>query len=147
VAQAKLPRWLAAAPGLLLVTFFASRAFLQMGQASRAITGNPAPRHARSLSCVDTYAITLSSSENYVPEGQEFVPRQSTEISTVVNGMVRNDCGEQLQSVTIPITVRDDDGKRGNGTVTIPDLYPGEVKSFSKVWMGRVTSYEIGTIR
>lgn len=117
-----------------------------MGQASRAASGDDA-KHSNSLSCVDTYGITLSNSEYYVPEGQEFVPRHTTEISTVVSGQVRNNCGELLKSVTIHINVSDDSGKRGSGTVTVSGLSPGEVKPFSKAWMGRVTAYEIASIQ
>jgi hypothetical protein len=61
--------------------------------------------------------------------------------------MVRNDCGELLKSVTIRINVRDDDGKRGNGSVMVSDLNPGEAKPFSKAWMGRITTYEISKIQ
>lgn len=143
----KLPRWLAAVPGLVIAIIFAGRAFVQMGQASRAFSGDDTPRHSKSLSCVDAYAITLSNSEFYVPEGQQFAPRKSTEISTVINGMVRNDCGEPLKSVTIHIDVRDDAGKRGSGSVTISGLNSGEAKPFTKAWMGRVTSYEIVNIQ
>ncbi len=141
-----LPRWVAAVPGLVIATIFAGRAFMQMGQASGAISGDTS-RPLKSLSCVETYSITLSNSEYYVPEGQQFVARKTNEISTVVAGMVRSDCGEPLKSVTIPINVGDDSGKRGAGSVTVSDLNPGEAKSFSKAWMGRITSYEIGDVR
>jgi hypothetical protein len=145
--KAKLPGWLAVLPGLLLVTVLAVRAFVQVGMASKAISGTDASKPSKSLSCVETYGVTLANSEFYVPEGQQFTPRRTTEISTVVSGMVRNDCGEFLKSVTIPIQVRDDAGKRGDGSVTVSELNPGEAKLFSKAWMGRVTSYEIGKIR
>jgi hypothetical protein len=145
--KAKLPRWLAAVPGLLIAIIFAGRAIVQMGQASRAVSGGNASKSSKAPTCVETYAITLSNSEYYVPEGQQFSPRKSSEISTVINGMIRNDCGERLESVTVHINVRDDSGKRGNGSVTVTELNPGEVKSFSKAWMGRVTSYEIERIQ
>ena len=143
----KFPRWLAALPGLVIVTVFAGRAFVQMGQASRAVSGNDASKPAKSLSCVETYGVTLSNSEFYVPEGQQFAPRNTRELSTVLQGMIRNDCGEALKSVTIHINVSDESGKRGNGAVTVSDLNAGEAKPFSKAWMGRVTSYEIGKIQ
>ena len=117
-----------------------------MGQASRAVSGDNSFIPSKSLSCVEAYGITLASSEYYVPEGQQFSPRTTAEISTVVSGMVRNDCGKPLNSVTIHISVRDDSGKRGNGSVTVSDLNAGEVKAFSRAWMGRVISYEIGKI-
>lgn len=145
--KAKLPRWLAVLPALVLVTILALRAFVQVGQASRAILGGDAAKRSKSLGCVETYGITLTNSEFYVPEGQQFSPRQTPKLSTVVSGMARNDCGELLKSVTIHIQVRDDAGKRGEGSVLIPDLGPGESKPFSKAWMGRVASYEIDKIR
>jgi hypothetical protein len=144
--NAPLPRWLAAVPALVIVTIFAGRAFVQMGQASRAISGDN-PSRAKSLACVDAYAITLSNSEYYVPEGQEFVPQKTNQISTVVSGQVQNNCGKPLDSVTIHINVSDDSGKRGSGAVTVSDLNSGQVKPFSKAWMGRVTSYEIEKIQ
>jgi hypothetical protein len=143
----KFPRWLAAVPGLVIATIFAGRAFLQMGQASKAVSGGDSFLSSKSLSCVETYSVNLANSEYYVPEGQQFSPRKTAEISTVVSGMVRNDCGKPLKSVTIHISVRDDSGKRGDGSVAVEDLNPGEVKAFSRAWMGRVTSYEIGKIQ
>lgn len=134
-------------PGVAFVAFFAVRAFVQMGHASGAVSGGGTIKPSKSLACVEPYSVTLSNSEFYVPEGQEFVPRNSTELSTVVSGMIRNDCGELLKSVTIHINVRDDDGKRGVGSVTVSDLNPGEAKPFSKAWMGRVTSYQITGIQ
>ena len=143
----KLPLWLGALPGVAFATFFAARAFVQMGQASGAVSGHDTFKPSKSLACVEPYSVTLANSEFYVPEGQQFSPRQSTELSTIVSGMIRNDCGELLKSVTIHINVRDDDGKRGDGSVTVSDLNPGEAKPFSKAWMGRVASYEITRIQ
>ena len=133
--------------GLALVTILVVRALVQTGQASRAVSGNDMSKPSKSLACVETYGITLTNSEYYVPEGQQFSPRKTPELSTVVSGMVRNDCGELLKSVTIHINVRDDQGKRGEGSVTVSELNPGEAKPFSKAWMGRVASYEIGKIQ
>jgi hypothetical protein len=118
-----------------------------MGHASGAVSGDDTFKPSKSLACVEPYSVTLTNSEFYVPEGQQFSPRKSTELSTVVSGMIRNDCGELRKSVTIHINVRDDDGKRGDGSVTVSDLNPGEAKPFSKAWMGRVTSYEITRIQ
>jgi hypothetical protein len=112
-----------------------------------AVSGNDASKPAKSLACVEPYSITLSNSEYYVREGQQFSPRKTTELSTVLSGMVRNDCGELLKSVTIHMKVRDDEGKRGDGSVTVSELNPGEAKPFSKAWMGRVTMYEIDKIQ
>jgi hypothetical protein len=138
---------LAAVPGLVIALIFAGRAFVQMGQASLAVSGGASFTPSKSLSCVETYSVNLANSEYYVPEGQQFSPRTTAEISTVVSGMVRNDCGKPRKSVRINISVRDDSGKRGDGSVTVEDLNPGEVKEFKKAWMGRVTSYEIGKIQ
>jgi hypothetical protein len=118
-----------------------------MGHTSGALTGVDTFKRSKSLTCAEPYSVTLTNSEFYVPEGQQFVPRKSNEISTVVSGMIRNDCGEPLKLVTIHINVRDDDGKRGDGSVTVSDLNPGEAKPFSKAWMGRVTWYEITGIQ
>ena len=119
-----------------------------MGQASRAVSGNNSSKASKSLTCLETYSVTLTNSQFYVREGQQYAPPpQTTENSTVVSGMVRNDCGEPLKSVTIHINVHDDEGKRGNGAVTVSDLNPGQAKPFSKAWMGRVTSYEIEKIQ
>ena len=134
-------------PGVAFATFFAVRAFVQMGHASGAVSSADTFKPSKSLACVEPYSVTLTNSEFYVPEGQQFSPRKSTDLSTVVSGMIRNDCGELLKSVTIHINVRDDDGKRGDGSVTVSDLNPGEAKPFSKAWMGRVTSYEITRIQ
>jgi hypothetical protein len=145
--KVKFPRWLAAVHGLVIALIFSGRAFFQMGQASRAVSGGSASKSSKALTCIETYAITLANSEFYVPEGQQFSPRKSSEISTVINGMVRNDCGRRLESVTVHINVRDDSGKRGSGSVTLSPLNPGDAKPFSKAWMGRVTSYEIERIQ
>jgi hypothetical protein len=143
----KLPWWLAALPGLVIVSIFAGRAFVQMGRASSAISGVDTSKPSKSLACLETYSVTLTNSQNYVPEGQQFSPRKTVDPSTVVSGMVRNDCDRLLKSVRIHINVRDDDGKRGDGSVTVEDLSPGQAKPFSKAWMGRITSYEIGKIQ
>ena len=134
-------------PGVAFATFFVVRAFVQMGHASGAVSGDNTFKPSKLLACVEPYSVTLTNSEFYVPEGQQFSPQKSNELSTVVSGMIRNDCGELLKSVTIHINVRDDDGKRGDGSVTVSDLNPGEAKPFSKAWMGRVTSYEITRIQ
>ena len=144
--KSALRPWLAALPALLLVTIFAGRALIQMGQASRAISGNDMSKASKSLRCVETYSVTLTNSEYYVPEGTWSRPA-TPQLATVVSGMVRNDCGEPLKTVTIHLTVRDDNGRRGTGSVPISGLNPGEAKPFSKAWMGRITSYEIAEIK
>jgi hypothetical protein len=138
--------WIAALPALI-ATSFAINAVVQMGHASKAVTGGDTSRTDKSLQCVETYAITLANSEYYVREGTFVAPSGTPEVSTVLNGMVRNDCGEPLKRVSIEINVSDDAGKRGHGTVTIDELNSGEAKAFSKAWMGHVTSYEIVKIQ
>ncbi len=142
----KLPGWLAALPAFLIVTLFALRAFVQVGHASRAVTddGFAVPR---SRTCVETYSTNLANSEYFVPEGQQFLPRKTPEISTVLSGMVRNNCDEPLKQVIIHFKVSDDSGKRGEGATTVSDLNVGEAKPFSRAWMGRVTSYEVVKIQ
>ena len=111
-----------------------------MGRASRAVSGNgnDTPKPSKSLKCVEVYGVTLANSEYYVPEGTFYRdPQKPVELSTVLSGMVRNDCGEPLRTVTIHINVRDDDRRRGDGSVSVSDLNPGEAKPFSKAWMGR----------
>jgi hypothetical protein len=137
---------IAALPALI-ATCFAVNAFVQMGHASRAISGNDTSKSAKSLQCVETYAITLANSEYYVKEGTWTPPGGTPEVSTVLNGMVRNDCGEPLKKVSIEFNVRDDAGKRGIGSAVVFELNAGEAKPFSKAWMGHVTSYEIVKIQ
>jgi hypothetical protein len=120
---------------------------MQTGGAAKAVTAQDPSSAMKTLSCVEVYGINLANSEYYVPEGQQFLPNTTPKMSTVLNGMVRNDCGEPLKSVTIQISVRDDAGKRGDGYVTVSDLNSSETKPFDKAWMGRVTQYEIGKIR
>ena len=141
------PRWLAAVPALIIVTFFVGRAFVQMGVASHAINGGNGAKTSQSLTCVETYGINLANSEFYVPESEQFMPRKTIKLSTVLTGMVRNDCGESLKSVSIHIKVQDEEGKRGDGWVTVAPLNAGEAKQFSKAWMGRISSYEIVKIQ
>ena len=60
---AKLPRWVAAVPGLVIALIFAGRAFVQMGQASLAVSGGDSLIPSKSLSCVETYSVNLANSE------------------------------------------------------------------------------------
>jgi len=140
--------WIAALPALVIVTIFAANALVQIGQASRAISGSDTSKVSKSLQCVEVYGVTLTNSEYYLPEGTwSRDPQKPLELSTVVSGMVRNNCGEPLRTVTIHINVRDDDRRRGDGSVSVSGLSPGDAKPFSKAWMGRITSYEIAKIQ
>ena len=148
-AARRYPIWLAALPALLLPLFFASQAALQFSHAARAINPN-ASFHKKSNqpACVDTYGITLNLSELYAREWAPGIaagdgPNQPKELSTVVRGMARNNCGEEVKNVHLRFVVHDDDGKRGEGTLLIENLAIGEVKAFERAWMGRVTSYEV----
>jgi hypothetical protein len=102
-------------------------------------------------SCVETYGITLNLSEYYVREwavgAPATSPTKSPELSTVLKGMARNGCGEDLKNVRIKFVVHDDTGRKGDGTYLIESIAAGEVKSFERAWMGRVTSYEVGADR
>jgi hypothetical protein len=137
-----------ALPAIIMVTIFAVNAMVQMGLASRAISGNDTSKPSKSLQCVEVYGVTLSNSEYYVAEGTwDWAPKKTPELSTVVSGMVRNGCVEPLRTVTIRIKVRDDDRGRGDGSISVTDLDPGQAKPFSKAWMGRITAYEIAGIQ
>jgi len=96
---------------------------------------------------VDTYGITLNVSDQYVPEWAPGLPaanpNKSPQVSTVLSGVARNGCQENLKNVRIRFEVHDDNGKRGAGTFLIESLPMGDVKPFERAWMGRVTSYEV----
>lgn len=145
----RLPLWTAALPALLIPVFFASRAALQFSAAANAI--NPASsthqKNSNLLPCVETYSVTLDSSQLYVPEWQVGMPAVSQngtpQLSTVLRGMARNGCGENLKNVHLRFAVHDDKGQKGDGYISFDTLAIGEAKPFEKAWMGRVTSYEI----
>jgi hypothetical protein len=105
------------------------------------------PNSSKRLSCVETYGITLNLSDQYVPETATGIPamraNKSPEMSTVLSGSARNGCEENLTNVRIRFEVRDEGGKKGEGTYLIGSLAMGEVKPFERAWMGRVTSYDV----
>jgi len=96
---------------------------------------------------VDTYGITLNLSDQYVPEWAPGIPaanpNKSPKVSTVLTGVARNGCQENLTNVRIRFEVRDDSGKKGEGTYLIESLPIGDVKPFERAWIGRVTSFEV----
>ena len=96
---------------------------------------------------MDTYGITLNLSDQYVPELAPGIPaanpNKSPEVSTLLSGVARNGCQENLANVRIRFEVHDDSGKKGEGTYLIESLPIGDVKPFERAWMGRVTSYEV----
>jgi len=122
---------------------------LQFSRAAGNISqGSGKPqREPDRLACVDTYAITLNPSDQYDREWTLGMPanspNQSREFSTVVRGMARNDCGENLANIKLRFVVHDDAGKKGEGVYLIEKLGLGEVKPFERAWIGRVVSYEI----
>ncbi len=105
-------------------------------------------RDSNRTSCVETYGITLSASEYYVREWTVGAPainpnNKSPELSTVLRGMARNNCGEALKNVHLRFVVQDDGRRKGDGFFLIDSLGVGEAKPFERAWMGRVTSYEV----
>lgn len=152
--------WLAVVPGLLVFAgatgmFFYSS--LQFGAASSAIAASnetplePKPEPSELMSCVEVYGVTMHSSESYVREMNGLPQRRPknapNEISTVLRGMIRNNCGRNLGRVEAQLEVRDDEGKVGRGWITGGRLASGQAASFEKAWMGRVTSYTVIKVR
>jgi len=122
---------------------------LQFSHAARMInpsSGSPL-RASNRPSCVETYGITLDSSEYYVHEWAAGMPAPKAngtpELSTVLRGMARNGCGENLTNVRISFTVHDEAGRKGDGFYLIESMAVGEVRPFERAWMGRVNSYEV----
>jgi len=138
--------WLAAlAPALLIL-----HSIVSFSRVSNKIKLDDHP--AQSLSCVETYAVTRNLSDQYVREGTfgtwlNNTGNRSPELATVVRGMARNNCGENLKSVRLKFVVRDDAGAKGDGFYLIDAISEGEVKTFERAWMGHVTSYEITASR
>jgi len=142
----RFPLWLGFLP-LIAPLFLAVHAGLQFSRAAQAINPDSGSASDRpgGPSCVDTYGITLNASEFYVREGTQFTPNknQTPEVSTVLRGMARNGCGENLKRVRIRFVVHDDDGRKGTGVYVIEQMENGEAKPFEHAWMGRITSYEV----
>jgi hypothetical protein len=142
----RFPLWAAALPGLLLPVYFFVNAAVRFSNATGSITGDH-PNSSKTLTCVDTYGITLNLSDQYVPEMAPGIPavnpNNSPEVSTVLTGTARNGCQENLTNVRIRFEVHDDGGKKGEGTYLIESLPIGDAKPFARAWIGRVTSYEV----
>lgn len=146
------PLWLAALPAAVITIFFVVPAIRQFSGAALAMDPTlESSRKSNRPSCVETYGITLNSSEYFVREWALGIPapnRSNTpELSTVLRGMARNGCGEDLKNVHIRFVVHDHNGHKGDGYYLIETLAIGEAKPFERAWMGRVTSYEITTDR
>jgi hypothetical protein len=143
------PLWAAALPGLIIALFFMGNAVLQFSRAAGAIKPVQADsgRTPKGASCVEIYAITLGDSDGYVREWSLGMPAtkpsQTPERSTVLRGVARNGCGEELKNVRLRFVVHDEEGRKGDGNYLIENLQVGEAKNFERVWMGRVTSYDI----
>ena len=149
----RFPLWSAALPGLLIAIYLVVRTTVQFASAAKAInpSATSSQNRANSLACIETYSVTLDSSQLYVPEWQAGMPLNSnspnpSQPSTVLRGMALNGCGENLKNVQLRFVVHDDVGKRGDGYFLIADIAAGEAKPFEKAWMGHVTSYEIAAV-
>jgi hypothetical protein len=154
--------WLAALPGLLVFAgaagmfLYSSRQFSQAGAAitepaagETSLVSKPAPSEL--MACIETYAVSMHTSESYVSEMNGF-PRQRpknapAELSTVLRGMVRNNCGRPVRRLEIFIEVRDAEGRRGSGWTTVGSLDLGQAGTFERAWMGRVTEYKVTKAR
>ncbi|HLJ50163.1 MAG TPA: hypothetical protein VKU01_29320 [Bryobacteraceae bacterium] len=145
----RFPLWVATLPAVLFMLFAMSQFSRVAGVVGPGSGGRPAT--SKRLGCVETYGISLDLSEYYVRDLGGGIPvpskTQTPELSTVMRGMARNGCGEQLKNVRLRFVVHDDVGRKGEGTYLIDSMADGEVKSFERAWMGRVTSYEIGADR
>jgi hypothetical protein len=95
------------------------------------------------LECIEAYSVTLDSSLLYVPEWQAGMVANPSQLSTVLRGMARNSCGENMKNVRLHFAVHDDAGERGEGFVNIDEIAASEAKPFETAWMSRLTSYEI----
>jgi hypothetical protein len=140
--------WAAVLPALLVPVFLFVRAVLQFGAfASASGISDAPPAKSNILDCVVVYSITPHTSEFYVREFGGFATQRPknapTELSTVLRGMAKNECGDPLKFVKLNFVVHDDKGQKGQGIITIDSLVNGEAKQFEKAWMGRVTSWEV----
>ena len=161
----KPPRnlWLAVLPGLLVFSA-ATGMFIRSSmdtQAAANVIAGPAQREQAAapvkpsgdelLQCVEIYGVTMHTSEDFVPEHNGFAtaPRKGAPnyLSTVLRGMMRNNCGRPLPRVEAQIEVTSDDGKTGLGWVGAGNLAVGQGSSFEKAWIGRVTSYKVVRVR
>jgi hypothetical protein len=129
--------------------FLMVNAMLKLSHAAKTFgpSSVDSPRESNRASCVETYGITLTTSELYVREWSLGAPannpNKSPELSTLLRGMAHNGCGENLKNVRIRFVVHDDDRRKGDGFYLIESMAIGESKSFERAWMGRVTSYEV----
>jgi len=148
--------WMALLPGLATVALVMGMViprWLEFSQVAGVITSDGSGKTSvrGPIKCVDVYAITLKTSEFYVPENRlgGYLPKKNAarDLSTVLEGMARNRCGEPLKRVKIRIDVRDGKGGRGTGWAEVGDLAAGQAKAFERAWMALVTSYEIVEIR
>jgi hypothetical protein len=146
--------WLAILPALftlILTGGFVARQFGQMNKVSKVVTSGPRTPASGPIACVETYSVTMHTSEYYVREMSPIAARRAKdappELSTVLRGMARSACEKPLKNVRIRIKVRDDDGKRGDSWAEVGNLEPGQSKPFERAWMGRVSTYEIVEIK
>ncbi|MEP7364300.1 MAG: FxLYD domain-containing protein [Acidobacteriota bacterium] len=154
--------WLAILPGILVFAgasgmfLYSSREFSSAGAAITApdpkdeiAASKPSP--GEMMSCIETYGVTMSTSESYVRESNGFPqsrPKNSTgELSTVLRGMIRNNCGRPLRRVEVFMEVRDADGNKGAGWAAVGHLEHGQAEPFERAWMGRITEYKVTKAR
>lgn len=147
-SKRRFPLWIAGLPGLIAVGILMINAAVQFGRVAGKINPNATDSSkSPGTHCVETYGVTLRSSDLYVRESPMGIPANAPnttpEMSTVVRGMVHNGCGEDLRNVRIRFVVSDEAGKKGTGTYQIDSLAIGEAKPFERAWIGRVTSYEV----
>ncbi|MBK7931045.1 MAG: hypothetical protein IPJ98_27300 [Bryobacterales bacterium] len=158
--KSSLSLWLAVVPGVLVFAgatgmfFYSSMQFSAARSALNARDETPLeskPEPSELMNCVEIYGVTMHSSESYVREMNGLPQRRPknapSEISTVLRGMIRNNCGRHLGRVEAQLEVRDDEGKLGRGWIAGGRLASGQGASFEKAWIGRVTSYKVLKVR
>lgn len=102
--------------------------------------------------CIETFAITLHTSESSVREVSRGVPAvrkkgAANEFSSIIRGTVRNGCPDRQRGVRVRVNVFDEKGKRGSSWAKLGSMAAGQAKPFELAWVGRLTRYEIAEIR
>jgi hypothetical protein len=146
--------WPALIPAFLVLGIGAAmvhkqRSSFQAAEDAMAIEPQAPPSGKK---CVETYAITLHTSEYHVREVSPGVPAvrkkgAPRELSTVIRGTARNGCPHKQRGVRVRVNVFDEKGKRGSAWAKLGNMAIGQAKPFELAWMGRVTKYEIAEIR
>ncbi len=143
-AKRKYPLWLALVPVLMVPSYFLMHIAFQFGRASESMQVEYASVSAKdALGCVVPYGVTQHSSEFWTTSRESDHSKLPTEKSTVLRGMVRNDCGTPLKHVRLYFLIRDEKEQAGMGTLDIYDVDQGGVKEFERAFMGAIVSWEI----